>query len=188
MPILRARSNAEAHLYMELNPCAVCGELDVAPGSTITEVDGRLVTRFAGPCPGCGTARDFAFHLPAEEPFQDEEEPAFGDDEPSTLVDAGQWLWVADLIGQSLPADETGMTPEQRQRARFDLRIAAAAVTEAARFLPGHADAVPVEALWTERGRSVYREDPARFRRLRLEAAHRAYRELADRLAPSAGG
>ena len=75
MPILRARSNAEAHLYMELNPCAVCGELDIAPGSTITEVDGRLVTRFAGPCPGCGTARDFAFHLPAEEPFPDEEEP-----------------------------------------------------------------------------------------------------------------
>ena len=182
MPILRARSNAEAHLYMELNPCEACGELDFAAGSSISEVDGRLVTRFAGPCPGCGTAREFTFELPAEEPFPDEDEPAFGDAQPSGLVDAGQWLWVADLIGQAIPADGAALRPEERAQARFDLRIAAAAVAEAAKFLPGRADAVPVEALWTDRGLAVYREEPARFRRLRLETAHRAYRELADRL------
>lgn len=186
MPILPARSNAEAHLYMELNPCGVCGALEIAPGSSITEVDGQLVTRFAGPCPGCGTVREFAFQLPADEPFPDEEEPAFGDDRPSTLVDPGQWLWVADLIAESIPADDSTLGPEERWQARFDLRIAAAAVAEAAKFLPRDADAVPVEALWTDRGQAVYREEPARFRRLRLAASHRAFRELADRLGPSA--
>src|SRR5262245_59929661 len=153
MPILRARSKAEAHLYMELNPCEVCGELDVAAGSSISEVDGRLVTRFAGPCPGCGTAREFAFGLPAEEPFPDEDEPAFGDEQPSGLVDAGEWLWVADLVGAAIPADSMGMSLEESAQARFDLRIAAVAVAEAAKFLPGQADAVPAEALWTDRGR-----------------------------------
>jgi hypothetical protein len=183
MTPLVARSNAEAHLYMELHPCDTCGEMEFAPPSAVTVVDGDLVSRFAGPCKACGMAREFTFRLPARPQFPDPDEPSFGADQPSGLIDAGEWLWLADVIASVIPAPMAGMSEEEREQARFDLRTAAAAVGEAMKFLPPNADEVPVEALWHDRGRFVYLEAPARFRRHRLAAAQRGYRELADRFA-----
>jgi hypothetical protein len=183
MSPLPARSNAEAHLYMELHPCDACGELEFAPGCSILMVDGELASRYAGPCPRCGTAREFTFRLPADATFPDEDEPVFGDATPSELVDAGEWLWLADLIGGTIPAQPAGLTGDQREQARYDLRTAAAAVAEALKFIPPDADEVPAQALWHPRGRHLYQDQPARFRRHRLEAARRAYRDLADRFA-----
>jgi hypothetical protein len=187
MALRLARTNAEAHLYMELRPCETCGETVFNPGSSVIMAEGDLASRYAGPCPRCGAPREFTFRIPEEVLFPDEDEPTFGGDRPSELIDAGEWLWVADLIARNTPAEpEDGMTDKERRLVFVDLRTAAAAVGEAVKFAPPDADAVPASALWSERGRAVHRDEPGRFRRIRLEVVQRTYRELAERFADGA--
>jgi hypothetical protein len=57
------------------------------------------------------------------------------------LLDAGEWPWVAD----GTPAEPAGMDAGQRQRARYDLLTAAAAVAEDRTFVAFGADAVSVD-------------------------------------------
>lgn len=179
MTALSARSNAEAHVYAQLHPCG-CGATGFGPASTtVVPADDRVTLVLAGPCPGCGTRREFTFHLPAEEPFPDPDQPSFGTSGPSSLIDPGQWLWLADLVPASLPADPATLTEEQRRQARFDLRTAAAAVGEALLFIPAGGEAVPAGALFSEHGRRVYAGDPGRLRRQRLMAAREALLRLA---------
>jgi hypothetical protein len=187
MALRLARTSAEAHLYMELHPCETCGETEFHPGSSVLLAEGDLVSRYAGPCPRCGIPREFTFRIPEEIIFPDEDEPTFGDEQPSELIDAGEWLWVADLIARNTPAEpEDGMTGAERRQAFIDLRTAAAIVGEAAKFVPPDGDAVPAAAVWSERGRAVYEDEPGRFRRMRLEVVQRTYRELAERFAERA--
>jgi hypothetical protein len=181
MALPLARTNGEAHLYMEMNPCPDCGEGDFDPGNSVVLVDGDLVSRYAGPCPGCGAMREFLFRIPQNVIIPDEEEPVFGDEHPSELLDPGEWVWLADLIAGQVPAEPDGLSPDERRQMRIDLKAAAAAMSEALKFLPYPMDALPPQAMWTERGRAVYEEDPGRFRRGRLEAVERTYRELAER-------
>jgi hypothetical protein len=183
MTLRLARTNGEAHLYMEMNTCPACGESEFDPGSAVVVVDGDLASRYAGPCPRCGTPREFLFRIPENIIIPSEEEPVFGDEHPSELLDAGEWIWLADLITSHTPAGPEGMDPEERRQARIDLKAAAAAVSEALKFLPPAADALPAEALWTDRGREVYADDPGQFRRGRLQVVERTYRELAERFA-----
>jgi hypothetical protein len=184
MPLRIARTNAEAHLYMELNPCENCGETEFQPASAVIVAEGDLASRYAGPCPRCGFQREFVFRIPEEVIFPDPAEPRFGDDQPSVLIDAGEWLWVADLIARNVPAEpDDGMTADDRHRVLIDLRTAAAAVTEAMKFIPPGADTVPPDGVWSARGRGVYDDEPGRFRRIRLDAVQRTYRRLAERFA-----
>jgi hypothetical protein len=182
MALKLARTNVEAHLYMELHPCESCGETEFSPGSSVIVVGDDLASRYAGPCPQCGNPREFTFRIPEEVLFPDEDEPVFGDDRPSELIDAGEWLWVADLIARNTPAEpEDGMTAGDRRQAFLDLRTAAAVVGEAAKFVPPEGEAVPASAVWSDRGRAVYEDEPGRFRRVRLEVVQRTFRELAER-------
>jgi hypothetical protein len=73
------------------------------------------------------------------------------------------------------------MTPADRQQIRLELRTAAAAVGEAAKFVPPGADTVPADAVWSPRGRAVYDDEPGRFRLSRLQVVQRTYRNIADR-------
>lgn len=182
MTLRLARTNAEAHVYLEMSPCEVCGETEFAPDHGVIVVDGHLASQYAGPCPRCDTSREFVFRIPEEVIFPDEAEPVFGDEHPSELLDAGQWLWLADLIARGTVAEPTeDMTPEQRRQTRTDLLTAAAAVDEVLKFVPAGADAVPPEALWSETGRAVHAQEPGRFRGRRLRVVHQTYRELAQR-------
>jgi hypothetical protein len=182
MALRLARTSAEAHLYMELHPCETCGETAFSPASSIIEAEGDLANRYAGPCGRCGTPREFTFRLPQEILFPDDDEPSFGDERPSELIDAGEWLWVADLIARNTPAQpEPGMTGGERRQAFIDLRTAAAVVGEALKFAPPGAEAVPAGAVWIERGQTVYATEPGRFRKIRLEAVQQTYRRLAER-------
>jgi hypothetical protein len=182
MALRLARTNAEAHIYMEMSPCGACGEHELVPDHGVIEVDGDLASRYTGRCPRCDAAREFVFRIPEQVIFPDEEEPVFGDERPSELLDAGQWLWLADLIARNTAAEPTeDMHPEQRRQSRIDLLTAAAAVDEALKFVPARADAVPPDALWSETGRDVYEREPGRFRRRRLGVVHQTYRDLAQR-------
>jgi hypothetical protein len=174
-----ARTVAEAHLFMDLHPCDVCGEEQFDRTAAVILVDGELLSRYTGTCPQCGNPREFTFRIPDETPLPDPDEPSFGAEPRSELLDAGEWLWVADEIARTIPAEPDGMSPEERSYARREIATAAAAVAEARKFVPSGADAVPREELWSPSGRAVYDAEPGRFDVQRLELVERVYRELA---------
>ena len=93
--------------------------------------------------------------------------PTFGGPEPSQLIDAGEWLWVADHVASSVPPD-----PEEGARA---LSMARAAVEEVLKFVPGGWDRVPDQGFWTERGLRVRTAEPGRFRVERLLVVRDTY-------------
>ncbi|MDN3351284.1 hypothetical protein [Actinomadura sp. DC4] len=173
MPFTTARTRDEAHLYLDLHPCDECGSVDTTWESALVPADGELANRYAGTCGGCGVRREFWFGLP-ERGVVPAEYPAFGGPEPSALLDAGQWRWVADLTAGNVPEDDPA-------EARRSLAIARAAVEEVLKFVPPGADAVPGEAFWSEQGRQVYDASPSRFALEELLAARTGYREQAKR-------
>lgn len=169
-----ARTRDEAHLYLDLHPCA-CGSVETTWHSGLVSVEGEPVSRYSGTCGECGTAREYLFGLPAR-PVMPAGYPTFGGPEPSELLDAGEWLWVADLTAGNVPVDDAA-------EARRALRIATAAVEEIVKFVPPGADAVPDDGFWSERGRQVREAEPGRFQLDRLLVVRNTYRELAGRYA-----
>jgi hypothetical protein len=176
-----ARTRDEAHLYMDLNPCE-CGEVDVTWQSSLTDQNGVPARRYSGGCPGCGQQREFLFGLPQRPLVPGPEEIVlFGGPECSQLLDAGEWLLVADLCaraGSVRPDDPEG----HRAEARESMAIAAAAVQEVLKFVPAGADEVPDTGFWTERGRAVRHQEPGRFRRRPLAIVRDTYRDALDRM------
>ena len=178
-----ARSNAEAHLYMDLHPCA-CGEIHFPRASSVvTTPDGVLASRYAGTCPQDGAEREFLFRLPEHfvSPPPDGV-VAYGGPEPSELIDPGEWLSIADAYARSVPADTASLADDGLATARAMLVHAVAAVEEVLKFIPAGADRVPEDAFVTDRGRAAYTREPGRFRRPRLEAVRDTYRSIAAQL------
>jgi hypothetical protein len=175
-----ARTRDEAHLYLDLHPCDACGSVETAWTNVVAVADGTPATRYTGSCGGCGAEREFWFGLP-ERPVLPEGYPTFGGPEPSQLLDAGQWWWVADVTAGDLPAGDDA-------EARRSLAIARAAVEEVLKFIPPGEDAVPETAFWSEQGRRAYEEGPSRFTLDHLLAARTAYRERAADHAEERGG
>jgi len=177
-----ARTSAEAHLYLELHPCP-CGERTAARSTAIIELEGEqgLGSRYEGRCPACGRYREFVFRLPADVLLPSFDEVRYGDGTASELLDAGEWLWVADRYAGSVLADTSDLDPEARGQARLALSAAAAAMDEAIAFVPPDTDAVPADALRSELGREMYDDEPGRFDRDRLEIVRDTYRQLLDR-------
>ena len=165
---------------MDLHACEVCGETRFSPESSVILVDGDLASRYHGRCPTCGTEREFVFRIPDEILLPPGDRIRYGDDRPSELIDAGEWLWLADHITMRTPADPAEVRPAEREKYRLDLTAATAAVEEALKFVPPGADRVPAEALWTQRGREVYEARPSRFVKGSLQAVRDAYQELVD--------
>ncbi|WP_432935711.1 hypothetical protein ACQPXM_21410 [Kribbella sp. CA-253562] len=165
-----ARTNDETLLFLELHPCPDCGSIETPWEHGLADEDGELVISYAGVCPGCGAEREYRFGLPEREaplrPF-----PNFGGPEPSELLDAGQWMTVADSAAASVPVD----APAGDEQARTVMAIARAAVEEVIKFVPPDADAVPDDAFWTDQGRAVRDAEPGRFRIDRLLVVRDSY-------------
>ncbi|MGA8112222.1 MAG: hypothetical protein WCA46_01015 [Actinocatenispora sp.] len=175
MTIPLSRSSDEAHLYMELHPCP-CGESDFGRVSSVAEVHGEWRVRYTGRCVECGRERAFEFRQP--EHLTEPEDGAWAaGDAPSELLDAGEWLFVADTYG-SVPTDRTELSDSGRDQLRTDLRAAAAALDEVLKFLPDGVDVLPEAACWSDRGRQVRDAEPGRLRRFRVTAARDTYRAL----------
>jgi|GEM_PF-1134446 len=187
MPYLLARGAAEAHLYMLLHPCEECGEVEFEPDAAPGADGADLVVRYAGDCPACGVRREFAFRMLGTDPGGTGDGLAFGGDRVSKLIDPGEWVWFADRLAATVPADWTGLSDAERAAAVEDLGTAAAAVDEAVKFIPDGQDLVPFSAFVSDRGRAVYAEEPGRFRRVRLDGARAEYRRLAAELGGTGG-
>lgn len=180
MTLPAARTRDEAHLYMDMNPCERCGDVEVVWESALTDRDGVPARRYWGNCGDCGAHREFVFALP-ERPLAPEEGALvfFGGPEPSRLLDPGEWLLVADLCAQAAAAPD-GSPPAAD--ARESLAIAVAAVNEILKFVPAGENAVPESAFWTDRGRTVHQQEPGRFTRRRLLIVRDAYQDALYRV------
>ncbi|WP_433351795.1 hypothetical protein ACQP25_02295 [Microtetraspora malaysiensis] len=165
-----ARTRDEAHLYLDLHPCKQCGSVETTWDRGLSSVDGALVDRYAGACEDCGAEREFLFGLP-ERPVASAGYPTFGGPEPSQLLDAGEWMWVADLTAGNVPVDD-------RAEARRTLSIAAAAVEEIVKFIPAGEEEVPDDGFWSARGQQVRAAEPGRFQLDRLLIVRDTYRDL----------
>ncbi|WP_214411986.1 hypothetical protein [Sphaerisporangium fuscum] len=170
LPVARTRD--EAHLYFDLHPCERCGSVETPWEHALVAVPEGLAARYTGTCSDCGAERSHLFGLPERE-VSSGGFPTFGGPEPSQIVDAGQWLWVADLTAANIPADDPAA-------ARQALAIAIAAMEEIVKFAPPGGDRVPENAFWTELGRQVRAAEPGRFRVDRLLVVRDTYRRLAD--------
>lgn len=187
-----ARTPAEAHLYMDLHPCA-CGEANFARDSAVVEAGGDLASRYTGSCPGCGGERRFLFRVP-DDPGESLRHAmsggvVVGDGSQSELLDAGEWLFVADRYARIVPGKVAPGT-EAARVARQQLATAEAAMGEVLAFVPSGADKVPRKAIRSERGQAVYDAEPGRFRRERLEVVRNTYRQILKELddaEPSSG-
>ena len=164
-----SRTSAEAHLYMDLHGCT-CGESAFARDSAVIALDdGDLARRYSGACAGCGTEREFIFRLPAT--------PSA--DNPSELIDPGEWLAVSDAYASQAPAEPAGLSAEQIRRGHAAVARAASALDEVLKFIPEGAEEVPASAFFSDRGREIYAREPGRFRKVRLAAVREAYAEMA---------
>lgn len=164
-----ARTGDETLLFLELNPCPDCGSIETPWEHGLADEDGELVIKYAGTCAQCGAEREYFFGLPEQEstgPF-----PTFGGPEPSELIDAGQWMSVADSAAGSVPEDAAA----DDEQAVTVMAIARAAVEEVIKFVPPDADAVPDDAFWTDAGRALRDAEPGRFRVERLLVVRDSY-------------
>ena len=168
-----ARSSPECHLYIALHPCD-CGERTGIDDHRLESGEDNLIAVYEGTCPGCGTHRRFDFALDPDLPPIGK----FGGTHPSSIIDAGEFLAVADDLARSVPANTAALDRDTRQRARMTLGRAIAALEEVMKFIPPGADGVPPGALFTPEGRRVYDREPGRFRLARLAAVLDVYRDL----------
>jgi hypothetical protein len=172
------RSRDEAHLYLDLHSCDECGSVDTAWVSSLVASgepggSGEVIVRYAGTCGGCGADREFFFGLPERE-VAPVGFPTFGGPEPSQLLDAGEWLWVAGLTADAASGEDPA-------EARWALAIAVAALEEVVKFIPPGQERVPEQAFWSEQGRRLRDAEPSRFTVDRLLDVRDAYRELSQR-------
>ena len=138
----------------------------VSPQSTES-----CVNRYAGVCGECGERREYLFGLP-DRPVLPKGYPTFGGEEPSELLDAGEWLWVADLTAGNVPTHD----PAEAHRA---LATAAAAIEEILKFIPPGQDEPPADAFWSDRGHEMRAVKPGSFQLDRLMIVRDTYRDLA---------
>jgi hypothetical protein len=177
-PALPARTYAEAHAYLDLHPCE-CGSAQFPRGTMEVLAAGYdgVVVRYVGPCNACGRPRAFTFRLPDRPgvPPASPYEFSYPEDGPSQLLDAAQWLDVAD--GYAFFCDQVsaqsgapGAFAERGEREDMEkcLTAAASALDEVLKFLPRGAEQVPASALWSEQSRARYAADRAAFGRQRL--------------------
>ncbi|MFG3248154.1 hypothetical protein [Streptomyces sp. NPDC048187] len=159
--MLIARSLQEAHLYMDLHPCG-CGAGQFAREHRLEDRDGALTAVFEGTCPQCGRARSFVFRMADELPPAP---PAFGGDEPSHIIDPGEFMWISDEISTESGLRLLNTAPAEHRAIRPATAYAIAALEEVAKFLPPDQDRIPQERFVSERGRALYAKDAGRFTR-----------------------
>jgi hypothetical protein len=184
MTLPYARTFDEVYLYLDTRPC-ICGVSELNDRSTGPAIrDGVRRVRIGGRCAGCGRPREFNFTMPIEPP-KVAFDVCYGEgDEPSKLLDPGEWLGVSDLYAAAA-ADQLENADladaGELARAYNLLTSSVAALDEVMKFIPADGDTPPEGAFWTQGGRLLFEAMPERFERVWLlrEGAERR-RRVAD--------
>lgn len=161
-PPLRAHTFNEVRYYLMVTPCQECGkgpwEIEATNGA---DKPGRVSTVRAR-CKRCRGRRDFRFTCEASLPSHGvEAETINPGDEPSRIVDLGQWLSLFYLLVESAAAAKS------KPATRRDSYRAALCLAEALRFY-GDDELPPESALFTEHSAAVFRDHPENFARQKL--------------------
>lgn len=156
--MLVARSLEEARLYLDLHPhsCGYAGRFE--PEFTLSRRDGRLVATYEGTCAGCSERRRAEFAVP------EVVVAGYGADEPSRILDAGEFLWASDRAAERAAALADSSDHADRATARAAIDVAIDALHEVLKFGPVTA----AGQLGSELGRQVYDANPDRFTADRL--------------------
>jgi hypothetical protein len=151
--VLVARSIEEARLYLDLHPheCGYAGRFE--PELALIRRDGQLVAVYEGTCPGCSERRRAEFAVP------EMAVAGYGADEPSRILDAGEFLWTSDRAAEQAAALAGSSDQADRASARGAIDVAIDALHEVLKFGP----VTSAEQLGSELGRQTYAANPDRF-------------------------
>ena len=189
MTLPYARTFNEAILFIRLRPCG-CGEMEADWQDVALSVSGQPARYFTGACANCGRPREFTVAMPAGAERRDD--VVYGDgDEPSQLIDPGEWLGVSDLYGQraeEVLTDEQFGGPDDVNVVYFALSARVSALDEILKFMPANADVMPEWLCRSITGRAVFEANPNRFSRDALLAEHAALRANLDRFVKDYAG
>lgn len=166
---LLARHLVEAHLYLKVNPCARCGTGSVNVADTISVQPGYkdVTVHFQTRCQSCGLAAQQDFLVPKRPSVLSLSNLRLADigldDQPSTLIDVGQWLILYSTFMNEVAKED------DRRLARV-LKMEAAACVEQALHLYDEPDndLPPARALFLDATRQRFRDHPELFSRQRL--------------------
>jgi hypothetical protein len=166
MEPLRANSWTEAYFYLKVTACESCSQgpwelQDEQPGPDDPE-ERMLRAR----CLHCGARRQFLFRRrrPDRQARRLEGldlEHLNPTDEPSRIIDLGQWLSLFYALVDSAAKD-----PDKQRTRRLTFQ-AAQCLDEALKFYGDH-DLPPASAFFTDRSRQAYADHPEKFARERL--------------------
>lgn len=181
-PPLRARNISEARLYLDCVPCA-CGGIgiEVTKNALLRLTDTGAIKRWIGACRRCGAERRVLLEVP--HPADHEIGGMFGGDQPSALLDPGQWYLASDRFARGVPADTAGLEAPALSQARIDMQQAIACLEEALKFIPAGGDEVPPDAFRSDEGRRERDRLPGQFCRARAEVRIGVYRQLLSKMA-----
>jgi hypothetical protein len=180
--MLVARTAAEAHLYVDLE-CEALGEVPIErkqrPASKRNVRQVIEFTMYEVRCQS-GKLLEFEFSvLPKERPGL-RRSVSYGGKEPSQLLDAGDWMLIADRHVGKAPKSVAGMSEKARKLAKEDLQIAIACVDEILKFIRPGETSVSSTTLTGNRGKTYFNKDVRRFRRDQLDGFKS---ELSSRIA-----
>ena len=167
---LQAHTVNEAHYYLMVTACRECSKGPwTIESPDEPQPDGTRTLR--AKCKSCQALREFRFacehEVPASGPEAEMINPG---DEPSRIIDLGQWMSLFYLMVES--AAKAPSRPETR---RMGYR-AALCLAEAMKFY-GQQETPPATALFSEAGKRAFREHPDSYARGHL-------RDLQARLPP----
>ena len=167
---LFARTLEEADLYVDLE-CEAVGEVPKSRKKRTVERRRKPVLVYEIRCES-GKLLEFEFEdggLPDAKPGL-RRKVEFGGASPSLLIDAGEWMKVADRHQAKAPKSVAGLSERARRDAKRDMQIAVAALQEVMKFLPAGADRVSSTSLLNARGKAYFNKDVRRFQRSALQA------------------
>jgi hypothetical protein len=159
---LQAHTLNEVRYYLMVTPCQACGkgpwEVLTPNGTAAAEPVGLARAR----CRHCGAEREFRFRCDAPSPTHGvEAETINPTDEPSRIVDLGEWLSLFYLL------IEAAASQESKPATRREGYRAALCLAEALKFY-GDDELPPASAFFSERSAAAYRQHPESFARQRL--------------------
>lgn len=163
--MLNAHSIEEIRLYLKIAGCDRCGKarrwrLEENPPPT---VPGNVI--IAWDCPACGAKshEDFAIEQGEHAAKSGYPPPINSTEDRSRLIDAGQWITLAQLLMQEAKGGK------DKSRARMLNLQAGQCYDEALKFYDDAENELPpAEAFFTKGSQARFRDAPQQFARSRL--------------------